>query len=121
MSNMTICARYSFEAAHHLPLLPDGHKCKRMHGHNYRLDVSVTGTLDERGFVMDYAELDAIVQPLINKLDHRLLNDIGGLENPTSEVLAKWLKTRIFHKLPTVLGPSLKLRIWETPRYWVEA
>lgn len=116
-----ISATYSFEAAHHLPLLPNGHKCKRMHGHNYRLDVSVTGELDERGFVLDYAELDAAVQPLVDKVDHRLLNDIEGLENPTSEVIALWFKSKILHKLPVRCGPQLTIRIYETPRYWVEA
>jgi 6-pyruvoyltetrahydropterin/6-carboxytetrahydropterin synthase len=115
-----ICATYSFEAAHHLPNLPDGHKCKRMHGHNYKVDVSVVGEIDTRGFVLDYAELDAIVQPLIDKLDHRLLNDIDGLVNPTSEILCVWLKKKIFNQLPLLLGPQLTVRIWETPRYWVE-
>lgn len=116
-----IAAEYSFEAAHHLPNLPDGHKCKRMHGHNYKLVVSVAATdLDARGFVIDYAELDAAVQPLVDKLDHRLLNDIEGLDNPTSEVMALWFKQRIRHKLPVQFGPSLGVRIYETPRYWVE-
>jgi 6-pyruvoyltetrahydropterin/6-carboxytetrahydropterin synthase len=115
-----IAASYSFEAAHHLPLVPDGHKCKRMHGHNYRLEVSVAGELDARGFVLDYAELDAAVQPLVDKLDHRLLNDIEGLDNPTSEVMALWFKSKILHKLPVKLGPQLTVRIYETPRYWVE-
>jgi 6-pyruvoyltetrahydropterin/6-carboxytetrahydropterin synthase len=111
----TIAAEYSFEAAHHLPLVPDGHKCKRVHGHNYRLDVSITGVIDGRGFVIDYAELDAVVQPL-DQLDHRLLNDIEGLGNPTSEILAEWFRVRIAASIdyaPTV-------RIWETPRYRVE-
>lgn len=109
---MRIAASYGFEAAHQLPNLPDGHKCKRLHGHNYRVEVSVEGELDARGFVMDYAELDAIVQPLIDGLDHSFLNDTPGLENPTSEVLALWLKERI--------GIPCSVRIYETPRYWVE-
>ena len=65
---------YRFESAHHLPLLPDGHKCKNVHGHNYRMDVVLSGTLDARGFVMDFAEIDAEIMPLIKKVDHRLLN-----------------------------------------------
>jgi len=113
-----IAATYGFEAAHQLHRLPDGHKCKRLHGHNYRVEVSVEGPLDERGFVIDYAELDAAVQPLIDRLDHRYLNDIDGLDNPTSEVLAMWLKTRIANAI-TPLAPVV--RIYETPRYWVEA
>jgi len=113
-----IAAEYTFEAAHHLPHVDDGHKCKRMHGHNYRVEVSITGNIDHRGFVMDYAELDAIVNPLIEQLDHRCLNDIAGLENPTSEELALWLKARIVSSLPP--RSNLIVRLWETPRYWCE-
>jgi len=114
---MKIAAEYSFEAAHSLPLVPKDHKCHRVHGHNYRVEVSISGPVDARGFVIDYAELDAAVQPLIDELDHRYLNDIPGLENPTSEFLAVWLKGRIAAKSP--FAPVI--RIYETPRYWVEA
>jgi len=112
-----ITATYSFEAAHWLPHVPEGHKCKRMHGHNYKIDVAVAGALDERGFVLDYAELDAVVQPIIDRLDHRCLNDIPGLENPTSEILAIWLRDCIKASLP-VFSPEIK--VWETPRYCAE-
>jgi 6-pyruvoyltetrahydropterin/6-carboxytetrahydropterin synthase len=114
---MRIAAEYSFEAAHRLPMVPADHKCHRLHGHNYKVEVSISGELDRRGFVIDYAELDAAVQPLIDQLDHRYLNDIPGLENPTSEILAEWLKDRIASKIPYI--PVI--RIYETPRYWVEA
>lgn len=114
---MRIAARYEFEAAHQLPRLPDGHKCKRLHGHNYKVEVSIEGEPDERGFVMDYAELDAIVQPIINQLDHRYLNDIEGLQNPTSEVLVMWLRQR----MASYISLPFTVRIYETPRYWVEA
>ncbi|WP_334149437.1 6-carboxytetrahydropterin synthase QueD [Hyphomicrobium sp.] len=112
-----ITATYSFEAAHWLPHVPDGHKCKRMHGHNYKIEVAVRGPLDERGFVVDYAELDAVVQPIIDRLDHRCLNDIPGLENPTSEILAIWLRDRIKASLPAF---SPEIKVWETPRYCAE-
>lgn len=112
-----ISATYSFEAAHRLPFVPDGHKCKRLHGHNYRIDVSVEGGLDERGFVVDYAELDGVVQPIIEELDHCYLNDVPGLENPTSEFLALWLRNRIVASLPRF---SPRVRVWETSRYWAE-
>src|SRR5215475_11555195 len=85
---------YRFESAHHLPLLPEGHKCKNIHGHNYRLDVVVCGTLDARGFVQDFAEIDADIMPLIKMLDHRLLNEVEGLENPTAEIIASWFFQR---------------------------
>jgi 6-pyruvoyltetrahydropterin/6-carboxytetrahydropterin synthase len=114
---MKIAAEYSFEAAHRLPMVPTDHKCHRLHGHNYKVEVSINGELDRRGFVIDYAELDAAVQPLIDQLDHRYLNDIPGLENPTSEILAGWLKERIAAKIPF----TPVIRVYETPRYWVEA
>ena len=112
-----IAAQFGFEAAHRLPNLPDGHKCKNLHGHNYRLEVSIEGPLAERGFVMDYAELEAIVDPIIKRVDHRFLNEIEGLENPTSEVMAEWFMAQIKPKLS---GKVVTLRIYETPRYWVE-
>jgi 6-pyruvoyltetrahydropterin/6-carboxytetrahydropterin synthase len=114
---MRVSATYSFDAARQLPNLPDGHKCKRLHGHSFRVEVSVEGPVDARGFVIDYAELDGAVQPLIDQLDHRLLNDIEGLENPTSEIVALWLKERI----ASVLDMRPTVRISETPGHWVEA
>src|SRR5262245_56863975 len=86
---------YRFESAHHLPHPPDGHKCKNLHGHNYRMEVVLRGTLDERGFVKDFAEIDIELMPLIKMVDHRLLNDVPGLENPTDEVIAAWFFARI--------------------------
>ncbi len=112
-----LSASYSFSAARQLPNLPDGHKCRRLHGHSFRVEVSVAGPLDARGFVLDYGDLDAAVQPLIDRLDHRYLNDIEGLENPTSEILALWLKERI----ATALNMRPTVRIYETARYWIEA
>lgn len=114
---MKIAAQFGFEAAHRLPHLPDGHKCKNLHGHNYRLEVSVEGPLDERGFVMDYAELEAIVDPIIRRVDHRYLNDINGLENPTTEVMVGWFLDRIKPRLP---DRRVTVTLFETPRYSAE-
>lgn len=114
---MKIAATFSFEAAHRLPLLPEGHKCKNLHGHNYRLDVAVDGDLDACGFVMDYAELEAIVDPIIRRIDHRYLNEIEGLENPTSEVMAQWFMAQI---KPRLGDKTVTITIYETPRYMVE-
>ena len=86
---------YRFESAHRLPHLPDGHRCKRLHGHNYRVEVVVRGRLDRRGFVRDFAEIDAEVRPLLDLVDHRLLNEVEGLENPTAELIAAWFFERI--------------------------
>jgi 6-pyruvoyltetrahydropterin/6-carboxytetrahydropterin synthase len=89
---MKIFKDFRFEAAHYLPNVPDEHKCKRMHGHSYRLRVTVKGESGEKsGWVMDFADLKSIVSPVIEKLDHQCLNDIRGLENPTAENLAIWI------------------------------
>ena len=84
--------QYRFEAAHFLPRVPEGHKCARMHGHSYAVTVVVEGEVDaERGWLMDFAEIDEHIMPLVRQLDHHVLNEIEGLENPTSELLAAWL------------------------------
>jgi 6-pyruvoyltetrahydropterin/6-carboxytetrahydropterin synthase len=92
---------YRFEAAHFLPKVPAGHKCARMHGHSYRIDVVIEGDVDEeRGWVMDFAEIDEHAQPLVRRLDHQVLNEIEGLANPTSELLARWWWDRLVPSLP---------------------
>lgn len=98
---MVIWKDFTFEAAHYLPNVPEGHKCGRLHGHSFKVQIFVSGPLHSRlGWVMDYADIKAAVQPIIAELDHYYLNEILGLENPTSEVLAKWLWLRIKPKLP---------------------
>jgi 6-pyruvoyltetrahydropterin/6-carboxytetrahydropterin synthase len=74
-----------------LPMVPEDHKCRRMHGHSYRVEVYVSGPVRDDGMVMDFAELKAAWGPLKNRLDHRCLNDVPGLANPTSEALARWI------------------------------
>ncbi|MFI5371452.1 MAG: 6-carboxytetrahydropterin synthase QueD [Candidatus Eisenbacteria bacterium] len=93
---------YRFEAAHRLPLLPPDHKCFRMHGHGFEIEVTVTGEVDERlGWLVDYADITRVVEPLLSKeLDHRTLNDVPGLENPTSERLCQWLWRRLAAEIP---------------------
>ena len=93
---------YSFEAAHRLPLVPPEHKCSRLHGHSFQVDVSVTGDVDERmGWLVDFADISAVAEPiLLGQLDHRTLNDVPGLENPTSERLCQWLWERLRPQLP---------------------
>lgn len=83
---------FSFEAAHDLPSFPEGHKCRRLHGHSFRFDVVVEGKVDPaKGYLIDYGQIKQIVDPLVRRLDHTYLNKIEGLENPTSEMIAKWL------------------------------
>jgi 6-pyruvoyltetrahydropterin/6-carboxytetrahydropterin synthase len=103
---------YRFESAHFLPRLPDGHKCRNLHGHNYRMEVVLRGALDERGFVKDFAEIDAEIAPLLKIVDHRLLNDVPGLENPTAETIAAWFLERI--------ADCERVRIYENDECWAE-
>lgn len=91
---------FTFEAAHWLPNVSQGHKCGRMHGHSFRVTIVVEGEVDEHvGWVMDYGDIKDAFSPLEKKLDHYCLNEIEGLENPTSEVLAKWIWDRVQPKL----------------------
>lgn len=92
---------FRFEAAHFLPKVPPGHKCSRMHGHSYQVDVVIEGEVDPSlGWLMDFAEIDENVAPLVRRLDHQVLNEIEGLGNPTSELLAVWLWERLVIALP---------------------
>jgi len=109
---MVIYKRFGFDAAHYLPNVPQGHKCKNMHGHTYSLVVFIDGPLIEpEGWVMDYADLKAAVNKIITLVDHQLLNDIPGLENPTAEVIAQWF----FHMLEPLLPGLVKIELNETP------
>ena len=100
---MELRKTFQFEAAHLLPRLPKSHKCRRLHGHSFQVDIVVTGTCDpELGWVMDYAAVSAAFNPLWRRLDHRYLNEIPGLENPTSETIAAWIWKRLKRKLPTL-------------------
>ena len=93
---LEIWKEFTFEAAHRLPRVPAGHKCSRLHGHSYRVEVRVRGAADpELGWVVDFAELKRAWAPLDEVLDHHYLNDVPGLENPTSEVLARWIWARL--------------------------
>lgn len=110
---MDIFNIYDIEAARRLPLLPESHPCSRVHGHSFRVEIHVSGPVDpDTGWVMDFAVLDAAFAPVRDALDHRFLNDIPGLENPTSERLAQWIWQRLKPSLP---GLS-KIVVQETRR-----
>lgn len=98
---MELSRAFTFEAAHLLPKAPGGHKCRRLHGHSYNVTITVRAPVQEpEGWVMDFADLAAAWAPLHDALDHRYLNEIGGLENPTSELLAIWVWARLAKALP---------------------
>lgn len=107
---------YRFEAAHWLPRVADGHKCKNMHGHTYRLDVELTGPLNEDGMVLDFFGLDLVMESFLRLVDHRVLNEVPGLENPTAEIIAKWFAKMI----QTTMKRSCVVRVWENPDMWAE-
>ena len=97
---MEIFKEFTFEAAHRLPNVAPGHKCARLHGHSYQLRV-LSGTVDPHGgWVRDFGDINGAMEPLLEVLDHYYLNDIEGLENPTSEVLARWIWGRLTDALP---------------------
>ena len=103
---------YRFEAAHFLPKVPAGHKCARMHGHSYCIEIVIEGDVDpERGWVMDFAEIDEHAGPLVKQLDHQVLNEVDGLANPTSELLAIWWWNKLKPGLPGVV----EVVVSETP------
>jgi 6-pyruvoyltetrahydropterin/6-carboxytetrahydropterin synthase len=92
---------FGFESAHWLPTFPEDHKCRRLHGHSFRVDVVVEGDVpEEAGYLVDFGVIKAAIAPIEHELDHRCLNDIDGLENPTSEMLAKWIWDRLSKDLP---------------------
>ena len=103
---------FEFSAAHSLPRTSDGHKCKQMHGHNYRVEIAVHGEVDpETGWLIDFGDLKRVVEPVIERLDHVCLNEIPGLENPTSENLSKWIWDQLIGGLPILC----RVTINETP------
>lgn len=103
---------YRFEAAHFLPKVPPGHKCARMHGHSYQVDVAIEGEIGaETGWLMDFSDIDEHVMPLVRTLDHHVLNEIEDLANPTSELLAVWL----WKRLAATLTGLVEVVVSETP------
>lgn len=109
MKQIELQKQFSFDASHCLPNLEDGHKCKRLHGHTFKVIITIRGIVDpQKGWVMDFSEITKLVQPLIDQLDHHYLNEIEDLENPTSENIAIWVWDHLKPDLPLLHAIQIK-------------
>ncbi len=119
---MEIFKVFTLESAHRLPHVPAGHKCARVHGHSFRVEIHVRGPVDgQLGWVMDFADVKAAFDPLYRQLDHHYLNDVPGLENPTSEHLAKWIWQQLKPTLPQLSAVVVHETCTSGARYTGEA
>ena len=106
---MRLFKEFTFEAAHRLPHVPEGHKCARLHGHSFVVRISVDGEVGEQsGWVMDFGDIKTAFKPLYDRLDHYYLNEIPGLENPTSENLARWIWRELSPSLPQLSAVEIR-------------
>lgn len=114
---MKITQAFTFEAAHWLPNVPETHRCRRMHGHSYRVELRLEGAVDPvTGFVVDFFDVEAAFGPLLARLDHHCLNEVEGLSNPTAEHIASWIWDRTKPLLPQLDA----VLVYETPMSWAE-
>ncbi len=106
---MEIYKDFHFEAAHRLPNVPPGHKCARLHGHSFQVRITVAGEVNETsGWVMDFGDIKSTFKPLLEQLDHYYLNDIPGLDNPTSENIARWIWRHLQPALPQLAAVEIR-------------
>jgi len=109
--NVRLVHEFRFEAAHRLPKVPPGHKCERLHGHSFKVEIAIRGPVaEETGWLIDFADMEEAWKPLHAQLDHNYLNEVPGLENPTSEVIAGW----IWERLAPVLPGLARITVFET-------
>ena len=106
---MELYKDFRFEAAHRLPNVPEGHKCARLHGHSFLVRLTISGDVDPNtGWLMDFDDIKNAFAPLLDQLDHYYLNDVPGLENPTSEIFAKWILDRLKPNLPELASVQIR-------------
>lgn len=104
--------QFRIESARFLPHLPEGHPCRRMHGHSFVIIIRLVGEADPKiGWVRDYHEIDRLMKPMLAELDHHVLNEVSGLENPTSENLAAW----VYNKARILIPQLIQVTVSETP------
>lgn len=110
--NVRLTKKFQIDVAHQLDCFPEGHKCRRVHGHTMTVDVVLEGPVpEERGYLVDFGEIKQAIAPIRKTLDHRMLNDIEGLEHPTVENLSRWIFDRVKPALPQLV----MIRVYETP------
>jgi 6-pyruvoyltetrahydropterin/6-carboxytetrahydropterin synthase len=103
---------FQIESARFLPNLPKSHPCSNVHGHSFKIILTLKGPVDEKlGWLMDYHEINQVMQPILKELDHKVLNEVAGLENPTSENLSKWIYDKVILKISILT----EVNISETP------
>jgi 6-pyruvoyltetrahydropterin/6-carboxytetrahydropterin synthase len=117
-ARLRIAKFFDFDAAHWLPHVASGHKCGRMHGHTYRVELIYEGVPDARGMVVDYSEIAIAWDPIHRVLDHQVLNEITGLENPTTEVLAPWIMDMLTKGVAYM--PLVGVRVYESSTTYCE-
>ena len=109
---MIIFKQFTFDSAHFLPMVPETHKCRETHGHTYKLTVFIKGAVHpESGWVIDFGDLKNVINEVVDQVDHKFLNKVQGLENPTCEMLAMWFWQKIKPAIPQLC----KIELWETP------
>lgn len=114
---MKISQAFRFEAAHWLPNVPETHRCRRLHGHSYRVEVQLEGPVDPlTGFVVDFFDVEQGFADIVGALDHRCLNEVEGLGNPTAEIIAHWIWGRLKPRLRHISA----VRVYETADCWAE-
>ena len=114
---VSLTKTFEIDCAHHLPCFPEGHKCRNIHGHTMRIDIIIEGELPPgRDYLVDFGDIKQAIEPIRQQLDHKLLNDIEGLEVPTVENMCVWVWQQLEAKLPHLTA----IRIYETPQNMCE-